>query len=91
MKFTGMAALVAALVCMAGCAHTAAASKGPRLYLLDCGDIKPMDPNLFGLKKEEREKTAARPKEHVEEKAEAKTTKAPDEPKEDLDEPIPAE
>jgi N-acyl homoserine lactone hydrolase len=53
MKFTGMAALVAALACMAGCAHTAAASKGPRLYLLDCGDIKPMDPNLFGLKKEE--------------------------------------
>jgi ferredoxin len=45
----------------------------------------------FGLKKEEREKTAARPKEHVEEKAEAKTAKAPDEPKEDLDEPIPAE
>src|SRR6187551_3184707 len=30
-----------------------AASKGPRLYVLDCGDIKPMDPALFGLKKEE--------------------------------------
>ena len=30
-----------------------AASKGPRLYVLDCGDIKPMDPTLFGLKKEE--------------------------------------
>jgi len=30
-----------------------AASRGPRLYVLDCGDIKPMDPTLFGLKKEE--------------------------------------
>ena len=45
----------------------------------------------FGLKKEEWEKTAARPKEHVEEKAETKPAEAPDEPKEDLDEPIPAE
>ena len=32
-------------------ARTTAA--GPRLYILDCGDIKPMDPTLFGLKKEE--------------------------------------
>src|SRR5687767_170877 len=53
MKITGMTALIAALACMVGCAHTATASKGPRLYLLDCGDIKPMDPTLFGLKKEE--------------------------------------
>ena len=53
MKFTGMVALVATLACMVGCAHNGATSKGPRLYLLDCGDIKPMDPNLFGLKKEE--------------------------------------
>ena len=30
-----------------------AATRGPRLYVLDCGDIKPMDPALFGLKKEE--------------------------------------
>ncbi len=30
-----------------------AATRGPRLYVLDCGDIKPMDPTLFGLKKEE--------------------------------------
>ena len=51
MKYTGMAALVAALAGMVGCAHHGAGS--PRLYLLDCGDIKPMDPNLFGLKKEE--------------------------------------
>ena len=29
------------------------AAPGPRLYVLDCGDIKPMDPTLFGLKKEE--------------------------------------
>lgn len=45
----------------------------------------------FGLKKEEREKTAARPKEHVEKKAEAKPPEAPDDKKEDLDNPIPAE
>jgi N-acyl homoserine lactone hydrolase len=37
----------------ASCTHTPAASGGPRLYVLDCGDIKPMDPTLFGLKKEE--------------------------------------
>ena len=30
-----------------------AAARGPRLYILDCGDIKPMDPTLFGLEKEE--------------------------------------
>jgi glyoxylase-like metal-dependent hydrolase (beta-lactamase superfamily II) len=30
-----------------------AATRGPRLYVLDCGDIRPMDPTLFGLKKEE--------------------------------------
>jgi glyoxylase-like metal-dependent hydrolase (beta-lactamase superfamily II) len=37
----------------AGCTGTPTTSQGPRLYLLDCGDIKPMDPTLFGLKKEE--------------------------------------
>ena len=29
------------------------AARGPRLYVLDCGTIAPMDPALFGLKKEE--------------------------------------
>jgi glyoxylase-like metal-dependent hydrolase (beta-lactamase superfamily II) len=40
--------LLLGLVCTA-----TAATRGPRLYVLDCGDIKPMDPTLFGLKKEE--------------------------------------
>ncbi len=31
----------------------ATASANPKLYVLDCGDISPMDPALFGLKKEE--------------------------------------
>ena len=44
--------LLAALCGLASCAHPPAAG-GPRLYVLDCGDIKPMDPTLFGLKKEE--------------------------------------
>ena len=43
--------LVLALV--PGCGDSLAAARGPRLYILDCGDIKPMDPTLFGLKKEE--------------------------------------
>ena len=34
-------------------AATAAAPAGPRLYILDCGTISPMDPALFSLKKEE--------------------------------------
>ena len=37
----------------ASCAPAPTKSAGPRLYILDCGDIKPMDPTLFGLKKEE--------------------------------------
>jgi N-acyl homoserine lactone hydrolase len=55
--------LVAAILAIvAGCARkapeaaTAAAqttSAGPRLYILDCGTIAPMDPALFSLKKEE--------------------------------------
>jgi glyoxylase-like metal-dependent hydrolase (beta-lactamase superfamily II) len=49
--------LIAAAMSLAAlttsCAATAARSGGPRLYILDCGDIKPMDPTLFGLKKEE--------------------------------------
>jgi N-acyl homoserine lactone hydrolase len=48
-----VAALAAAVAAVAGCAHGPGAAQGPRLYLLDCGDIKPMDPALFGLKKEE--------------------------------------
>jgi N-acyl homoserine lactone hydrolase len=46
--------VVSALLALALATGTGlAASKGPRLYVLDCGDIKPMDPTLFGLKKEE--------------------------------------
>jgi glyoxylase-like metal-dependent hydrolase (beta-lactamase superfamily II) len=57
MKVQVLAALCAT-VAFAGCAHSpgggaAPRGAGPRLYILDCGDIKPMDPNLFGLRKEE--------------------------------------
>jgi glyoxylase-like metal-dependent hydrolase (beta-lactamase superfamily II) len=54
--------LGAAMVALAGCARkapeAAAASappevSGPKLYVLDCGTISPMDPALFNLKKEE--------------------------------------
>jgi N-acyl homoserine lactone hydrolase len=38
---------------LASCAATPTATGGPRLYILDCGTISPMDPALFGLKKEE--------------------------------------
>src|SRR5690348_11230257 len=41
------------LMLMAVVGTAMAATRGPRLYILDCGDIKPMDPTLFGLKKEE--------------------------------------
>lgn len=53
MKIRSLAALLLAANLGAGCAQTPTASGGPRLYILDCGDIKPMDPNLFGVKKEE--------------------------------------
>ncbi len=33
-------------------AATVAGAVGPRLYVLDCGTIAPMDPALFNLKKE---------------------------------------
>jgi N-acyl homoserine lactone hydrolase len=46
-------AALAAVILFAGCAHTGAGSVGPRLYVLDCGTIAPMDPTLFGLKREE--------------------------------------
>jgi glyoxylase-like metal-dependent hydrolase (beta-lactamase superfamily II) len=52
MKLPLLAAGCAALV-VAGCAGSPAKIAGPKLYILDCGDIKPMDPTLFGLKKEE--------------------------------------
>jgi glyoxylase-like metal-dependent hydrolase (beta-lactamase superfamily II) len=54
--------LIAAALALTGCARkeTAAAApqaaatpQGPRLYVLDCGTISPMDPALFSLKKEE--------------------------------------
>jgi glyoxylase-like metal-dependent hydrolase (beta-lactamase superfamily II) len=56
------ACIAAALVLLAACsrqappaAATAAAAPaaGPRLYILDCGTISPMDPALFSMKKEE--------------------------------------
>ena len=51
------AALATAAAALTSCAGTTGAAAGkpasPRLYILDCGDIKPMDPTLFGLKKEE--------------------------------------
>jgi N-acyl homoserine lactone hydrolase len=51
--------LVAAVIVLASvglllpAAAGAAAQAGPKLYILDCGTIAPMDPTLFGLKKEE--------------------------------------
>ena len=48
-------ALIAVLGCLAGTASAATPPKvtTPRLYILDCGYITPMDPALFSLKKEE--------------------------------------
>jgi N-acyl homoserine lactone hydrolase len=58
--------LLAAVLTLVGCgkaqegvaptisvATAPAAPAGPRLYILDCGTISPMDPALFSLKKEE--------------------------------------
>jgi glyoxylase-like metal-dependent hydrolase (beta-lactamase superfamily II) len=53
MQIKPLAALLVAAAISAGCAQAPTTSGGPRLYILDCGDIKPMDPTLFGLKKEE--------------------------------------
>jgi N-acyl homoserine lactone hydrolase len=44
--------LLAALA-LTACASTSSHKAGPKLYVLDCGTIAPMDPTLFGLKKEE--------------------------------------
>ena len=41
------------LAFLASCQDAPKQAAGPRLYILDCGDIKAMDPTLFGLKKEE--------------------------------------
>src|SRR5262245_20757510 len=50
-----LAAVLTVVVGLAACSHAPATNSapGPPLYVLDCGDIKPMDPTLFGLKKEE--------------------------------------
>ena len=53
MTYRILGAMLLAAVLTASCAHAPTAAAGPRLYILDCGDIKPMDPTLFGLKKEE--------------------------------------
>ncbi len=45
--------LIIVAMALAGCAVMPATKGGPRLYVLDCGTISPMDPALFGLKKEE--------------------------------------
>ena len=48
---------IAAFVCVAALAAisctTTPPPRGARLYMLDCGTIAPMDPTLFGVKKEE--------------------------------------
>jgi N-acyl homoserine lactone hydrolase len=51
---TAVSIVLAILVagCAGGSASTRAAAS-PRLYILDCGTISRMDPNLFGLKPEE--------------------------------------
>lgn len=48
-----LAGLIFVSLAFAGCAGKPAATVGPRLYVLDCGTISPMDPALFNLKKEE--------------------------------------
>jgi glyoxylase-like metal-dependent hydrolase (beta-lactamase superfamily II) len=49
-------AVTLALACaLAGCSNlqATAAAPAPRLYILDCGTIAPMDPKLFGVTAEE--------------------------------------
>jgi glyoxylase-like metal-dependent hydrolase (beta-lactamase superfamily II) len=46
-------ALLLVALLASSCASPPPAVQGPRLYILDCGTISPMDPTLFGLKKEE--------------------------------------
>ena len=52
MKFKALAAMLF-LAAAVGCGGKPSTAGAPRLYILDCGEIKPMDPTLFGLKKEE--------------------------------------
>jgi len=56
MKLDILVATLSAALAATGCSHSPSSRldpAGPRLYILDCGDIKPMDPTLFGVKKEE--------------------------------------
>jgi len=50
-----LAAVVVASISISGTAFAAAPPKvtSPRLYILDCGTIAPMDPKLFSLEKSE--------------------------------------
>jgi glyoxylase-like metal-dependent hydrolase (beta-lactamase superfamily II) len=52
-----VAAACIVLACIVtGCVSgTSGSAAGPKLYVLDCGTISKMDPNLFGLKPEEVE------------------------------------
>jgi len=59
MRTARLMLVVAAMAAATACARkapevaVAPAVPGPRLYVLDCGTISPMDPALFSLKKEE--------------------------------------
>jgi N-acyl homoserine lactone hydrolase len=52
-----LAAIIFTTTCLGLVSHPAATAAAavttPRLYILDCGTIAPMDPKLFGLTKEE--------------------------------------
>jgi len=48
-----LAAVVIASISAVAAAATAPKVTSPRLYILDCGTIAPMDPKLFGLEKSE--------------------------------------
>jgi glyoxylase-like metal-dependent hydrolase (beta-lactamase superfamily II) len=60
-RFARAALASLGLLLLQGCSGKASAptvaatpeASGPRLYILDCGTISPMDPELFGLKREE--------------------------------------
>jgi N-acyl homoserine lactone hydrolase len=48
-----LATAILAFTCLGAGIAAAADAASPKLYILDCGTISPMDPTLFGLKKEE--------------------------------------
>jgi N-acyl homoserine lactone hydrolase len=50
---TATLALAATGLLKPGAAFAADAAAGPKLYILDCGTISKMDPNLYGVKPEE--------------------------------------